>query len=154
MQAVGPEHPFYNLEGSNNIVLLPTERYKESPMMIQGYGAGASVCLLYTSYQSLLEHNVSIIAANKIAASSEYENCLNLKDFISGVAEVVDGSDDRKTGTYVGLETEYYTCLLYTSDTSTVPYFELTSFHPELLLREFIILAHGERFGKLRFYKK
>jgi hypothetical protein len=39
-------------------------------------------------------------------------------------------------------------------DTSTVPYFELTSFHPELLLREFIILAHGERFGKLRFYKK
>ena len=43
LQAVGPEHPFYNLEGSNNIVLLTTERYKEYPMMIQGYGAGASV---------------------------------------------------------------------------------------------------------------
>lgn len=43
---------------------------------------------------------------------------------------------------------------IYQVDTSTVPYFELTSFHPELLLREFIILAHGSRFGKLRFYKK
>ena len=43
---------------------------------------------------------------------------------------------------------------IYQVDTSMVPYFELTSFHPELLLREFIILAHGERFGKLRFYKK
>lgn len=43
---------------------------------------------------------------------------------------------------------------IYQVDTSTVPYFELTSFHPELLLREFIILAHGEWFGKLRFYKK
>ncbi len=43
---------------------------------------------------------------------------------------------------------------IYQVDTSTVPYFELTSFHPELLLREFFILAHGERFGKLRFYKK
>ncbi|MBR6715754.1 MAG: bifunctional aspartate kinase/homoserine dehydrogenase I [Prevotella sp.] len=36
-------HPFYNLKGSNNIVLLTTERYKEFPMLIQGYGAGASV---------------------------------------------------------------------------------------------------------------
>ena len=36
-------HPFYNLEGSNNIVLLTTERYKEYPMLIKGYGAGASV---------------------------------------------------------------------------------------------------------------
>ena len=43
---------------------------------------------------------------------------------------------------------------IYQVDTSTVPYFELTSFHPELLLREFIILAHGSLFGKLRFYKK
>ena len=43
---------------------------------------------------------------------------------------------------------------IYQVDTSTVPYFELTSFHPELLLREFIILAHGDRFGKLKFYKK
>jgi iron complex transport system substrate-binding protein len=43
---------------------------------------------------------------------------------------------------------------IYQVDTSTVPYFELTSFHPELLLREFIILTHGSRFGKLKFYKK
>ena len=43
LQAVGKQHPFYNLEGSNNIVLLTTERYKQYPMLIQGYGAGASV---------------------------------------------------------------------------------------------------------------
>ena len=43
LKAFGPDHPFYNLEGSNNIVLLTTERYKEYPMLIQGYGAGASV---------------------------------------------------------------------------------------------------------------
>lgn len=36
-------HSFYVLEGSNNIVLLTTERYREYPMLIQGYGAGASV---------------------------------------------------------------------------------------------------------------
>ena len=40
---VSHDHPFYTLEGSNNIVLLTTERYKEYPMLIQGYGAGASV---------------------------------------------------------------------------------------------------------------
>lgn len=43
LQAVGSNHPFYGLEGSNNIILLTTERYKEYPMLIQGYGAGASV---------------------------------------------------------------------------------------------------------------
>ena len=43
LRTVGKEHPFYNLEGSNNIVLLTTERYKEYPMLIQGYGAGAGV---------------------------------------------------------------------------------------------------------------
>ena len=43
LQEVSRSHPFYGLEGSNNIVLLTTERYKEYPMMIQGYGAGASV---------------------------------------------------------------------------------------------------------------
>lgn len=43
LQTVDSSHPFFNLEGSNNIVLLTTERYKEYPMMIQGYGAGASV---------------------------------------------------------------------------------------------------------------
>jgi bifunctional aspartokinase / homoserine dehydrogenase 1 len=43
LKAVGSTHPFYNLEGSNNIILLTTERYKDYPMQIQGYGAGASV---------------------------------------------------------------------------------------------------------------
>ncbi len=43
LKAVDKSHPFYNLEGSNNIVLLTTERYREYPMLIQGYGAGASV---------------------------------------------------------------------------------------------------------------
>ena len=43
LQAVNRSHPFYGLEGSNNIVMLTTERYKEYPMLIQGYGAGASV---------------------------------------------------------------------------------------------------------------
>lgn len=43
LQTVEKGHPFYNLEGSNNIVMLTTERYKEYPMLIQGYGAGASV---------------------------------------------------------------------------------------------------------------
>lgn len=43
LESVGSTHPFYNLQGSNNIILLTTERYKEYPMMIQGYGAGAAV---------------------------------------------------------------------------------------------------------------
>lgn len=43
LKEVDSNHPFYNLEGSNNIVLLTTDRYKEYPMQIQGYGAGASV---------------------------------------------------------------------------------------------------------------
>ena len=43
LEAVNRHHPFYGLEGSNNIVLLTTERYKEYPMLIQGYGAGAEV---------------------------------------------------------------------------------------------------------------
>jgi len=43
LQEVDSKHPFYGLEGSNNIILLTTERYKEYPMMIEGYGAGASV---------------------------------------------------------------------------------------------------------------
>ena len=43
LQEVDASHPFYNLEGSNNIILLTTERYNKYPMMIQGYGAGADV---------------------------------------------------------------------------------------------------------------
>jgi len=40
---VGEDHPSYNLEGSNNIILLTTDRYHELPMVIKGYGAGAEV---------------------------------------------------------------------------------------------------------------
>ena len=40
---VDSTHPFYHLEGSNNIIMLTTDRYHEYPMQIQGYGAGASV---------------------------------------------------------------------------------------------------------------
>ena len=43
LSKVDERHPFYHLEGSNNIILLTTERYKEYPMLIQGYGAGAGV---------------------------------------------------------------------------------------------------------------
>jgi aspartokinase/homoserine dehydrogenase 1 len=43
LQEVDRNSPFYNLEGSNNIVLLTTERYHDYPMQIQGYGAGAGV---------------------------------------------------------------------------------------------------------------
>jgi bifunctional aspartokinase / homoserine dehydrogenase 1 len=40
---IGPDHPSFHLEGSNNIILITTERYKELPMVIKGYGAGADV---------------------------------------------------------------------------------------------------------------
>ena len=43
LREVDSHHPFYDLEGSNNIILLTTERYHDYPMLIQGYGAGASV---------------------------------------------------------------------------------------------------------------
>lgn len=43
LQKVDERHPFYDLEGSNNIILITTERYNQYPMLIQGYGAGASV---------------------------------------------------------------------------------------------------------------
>lgn len=43
LQEVTASHPFYDLEGSNNIILITTERYLQYPMMIKGYGAGASV---------------------------------------------------------------------------------------------------------------
>ena len=60
---------------------------------------------------------------------------------------------------YQGYQTlkAFQTGTVYETDTSCEPYFELTSFHPEILLREFIILSHpeaGDKFGKLRFYKK
>jgi len=43
LQEVDSLHPFYDLQGSNNIILITTERYHEFPMMIKGYGAGAEV---------------------------------------------------------------------------------------------------------------
>lgn len=43
LETVDATHPFYQLEGSNNIVLITTERYHDYPMMIRGYGAGAGV---------------------------------------------------------------------------------------------------------------
>lgn len=43
LKAVDSTHPFYDLEGSNNIVMIQTERYFNDPMIIKGYGAGASV---------------------------------------------------------------------------------------------------------------
>lgn len=43
LEEFSKEHSFYVLEGSNNIVMLTTERYHKYPMLIQGYGAGASV---------------------------------------------------------------------------------------------------------------
>ncbi|MFI3301625.1 MAG: bifunctional aspartate kinase/homoserine dehydrogenase I [Rikenellaceae bacterium] len=41
--AVDSKHPFYELAGSNSVVMLTSERYKELPMVIKGYGAGAAV---------------------------------------------------------------------------------------------------------------
>ena len=43
LREIPEHHPFYDLEVSNNIILLTTERYREYPMLIQGYGAGADV---------------------------------------------------------------------------------------------------------------
>ena len=43
LQTVDSRHPFYELEGSNNIIMISTERYHEYPMIIKGYGAGADV---------------------------------------------------------------------------------------------------------------
>ena len=43
LEAVDSHHPFYDLEGSNNLIIINTERYKQYPMMIRGYGAGADV---------------------------------------------------------------------------------------------------------------
>lgn len=43
LRAVDQRSPFYDLEGSNNVILITTARYKQDPMMIKGYGAGAGV---------------------------------------------------------------------------------------------------------------
>lgn len=43
LEEVSSDSPFYSLESSNNVILITTERYKEYPMEIKGYGAGAEV---------------------------------------------------------------------------------------------------------------
>jgi aspartokinase/homoserine dehydrogenase 1 len=43
LREVDSKSPFYELDGSNNVILLTTERYKDYPMEIKGYGAGADV---------------------------------------------------------------------------------------------------------------
>ena len=43
LQEIPAQHPFYNLEGSDNIVLFFTDRYPENPLIIKGAGAGADV---------------------------------------------------------------------------------------------------------------
>ncbi|MDE5857918.1 MAG: bifunctional aspartate kinase/homoserine dehydrogenase I, partial [Muribaculaceae bacterium] len=43
LRTVGPEHPFHSLQSSNNIIAITTDRYKDFPIIIQGYGAGADV---------------------------------------------------------------------------------------------------------------
>lgn len=43
LEEVASDSPLYSLESSNNVILITTERYKEYPMEIKGYGAGAEV---------------------------------------------------------------------------------------------------------------
>ena len=43
LKAIGRDHPFYYLEGNENIISITTMRYKEKPIVIRGPGAGASV---------------------------------------------------------------------------------------------------------------
>jgi aspartokinase/homoserine dehydrogenase 1 len=43
LKSVGTTHPFYNLSGSDNMIVFTTERYKKNPLVIKGPGAGAEV---------------------------------------------------------------------------------------------------------------
>lgn len=43
LQFIPSSHPFYNLEGKDNIVLFYTDRYADQPLIIKGAGAGAAV---------------------------------------------------------------------------------------------------------------
>jgi aspartokinase/homoserine dehydrogenase 1 len=43
LSAVGPDHPFFHLSGSDNMIVFTTERYRERPLVIKGPGAGAEV---------------------------------------------------------------------------------------------------------------
>ena len=43
LESVGPEHPFYSLNGSDNMIVFTSQRYKDRPLVIRGPGAGAEV---------------------------------------------------------------------------------------------------------------
>lgn len=43
LQAVDKQHPFYQLSGSDNMIVFTSERYKERPLVVRGPGAGAEV---------------------------------------------------------------------------------------------------------------
>ena len=43
LRFIPKDHPFYNLEGKDNIVLFFTDRYVDQPLLIKGAGAGAAV---------------------------------------------------------------------------------------------------------------
>lgn len=43
LKAVGPEHPFYSLSGTDNIISFTTERYANTPLVVKGPGAGTEV---------------------------------------------------------------------------------------------------------------
>ena len=43
VQAVGPEHPFFQLSGSDNMIVFTTDRYRERPLVVRGPGAGSEV---------------------------------------------------------------------------------------------------------------
>lgn len=43
LKAVGASHPFYNLSGSDNMIVFTSERYKNNPLVVKGPGAGAEV---------------------------------------------------------------------------------------------------------------
>ncbi|MCW3466872.1 bifunctional aspartate kinase/homoserine dehydrogenase I [Chitinophaga nivalis] len=43
LQSIAPDHPFYQLEGKDNIVLYKTSRYQDQPLIVKGAGAGADV---------------------------------------------------------------------------------------------------------------
>ncbi len=43
LSEAGPDHPFFSLSGSDNMIVFTTERYRERPLVVKGPGAGAEV---------------------------------------------------------------------------------------------------------------
>lgn len=43
LQTVGPEHPFFSIAGSDNIISFTTNRYNTCPLVVKGPGAGTEV---------------------------------------------------------------------------------------------------------------